>query len=91
MRRTSLASHRAHSALLRSLNARVRLNLALVVSNRRLRDRADVIRASFQHIRVVRRENGGRSADDRAEGIVELLRLGLIDGGLEGGAGGRFG
>lgn len=87
----SLAGDGAHSILCRALNAGVRNDLVLVVSNGRLGDRADILRPSLQHVGVVRREHSGCGAHDGAEGIVELLSLGLVDGGLQSGACGRFG
>jgi hypothetical protein len=61
----------------------VRDNLVLVVTDCRLGDRTDIASSCAQHIRVIGREDGGSSADDRAERIVELLRLGLVDGSLQ--------
>lgn len=88
---TSLTSHRADGTFRGSLNARVCYDLALMVSYCCLGNRADIVRPSVEHIRVVRRQHGGRCTNDRAESIVELLGLGLVDGGLERGAGGGFG
>jgi hypothetical protein len=85
-----LAGHRAGRSVSRARNAGVCGDLVLVVANGSLGDGADVLRASLQHVRVVGRQDRGRSADDGAETIVELLRLGLVDGLLEGRAGGGF-
>jgi hypothetical protein len=85
-----LAGHRAGRSVSRARNAGVCGDLVLVVANGSLGDWADVLRASLQHVRVVGRQDRGRSADDGAETIVELLRLGLVDGLLEGRAGGGF-
>lgn len=82
----SLASNRAHSPLLRTLNTGVRNNPILVVADCRLGDRADIASICLQHIRMVWWEDGGSGADDGAEGIIKLLCLGLVDSILEGGA-----
>ena len=86
----SLASHRAGCTFSSASNAGVCGDLVLVVANGSLGDRADILRASLQHVRVVRRQNRGRSANDGAEAIVKLLGLGLGDSLLECGAGGGF-
>lgn len=70
-------------------------NLALVVANLGLGDGALGIVALALGGGVIRGQDGGGGADDGADLVVELLRLGLLDGGLEGGAllgvGGRGG
>lgn len=66
-------------------------DLVLVVADRSLGDRADLVRSSLEHIGMVGREYCGRGADHRAERVVELLSLGLLHSGLEGGTGGGFG
>lgn len=70
-------------------------DLALVVTNLSLSDRALSIVALALGGGVVRGQDGGGGPDDGADLVVELLRLGLLDGGLEGGAllgiGGRGG
>jgi hypothetical protein len=85
-----LASHRAGCTLRSTLDAGVCGDLVLVVANGSLGNRANVLRASLQHVRVVRRQNRCRSANDGAESIIELLSLGLVHSLLEGGAGGGF-
>lgn len=90
-RLVSLSCDRAHGALLRAFNAWVRDNLVLMVTDCRLGDRAHILQPSLQDVWVVWREDGGRGAHDRAEGVVELLRLGLLDGRLKRGAGSGFG
>lgn len=86
----SLAGDRAHSVLRRALDAGMRNDLVLVVSNSRLGDRADILGSSLQHVGVIRREHSGCGANDGAERIVQLLSLGLVDGSLKGGACGCF-
>ena len=87
----SLASNRADRILRSALYARVRNNLVLVMSHRRLSDRAHIALARLQHIRVVGRQHGGRGAHDGAQRVVELLGFGLLHGRLERGAGSGFG
>lgn len=87
----SLACDRAHSVLRRTLDARVSDNLVLMMADRRLCDRAHLIRSSLEHVRVVGREHRGRGANDGAKSVVELLSLGLLHSGFEGRAGGSFG
>lgn len=86
----SLAGHRAGCALSRSLDAGVGGDLVLVVANGCLGNRANVLGASLQHIRVVRRQDCGRGANNGAESVIELLGLGLVHSLVEGGAGGSF-
>lgn len=86
----SLACDGAGCALSRALNTGVCSDLVLVVANGGLGDGADILRPSLQHVGVVRRQDGGSSANDRTESIVELLSLGLVDSLLEGGTGGGF-
>lgn len=85
-----LASDRASRTLCGTLDAGVCGDLVLVVSNSRLSNWADIFRASLQHVGVVGRQNGGRSTNNGAESIVELLSLGLLDSFLQCGAGGGF-
>lgn len=70
-------------------------DLALVVANLSLGDGALGVVALALGGRVVGRQDGGGRADDGAHLVVELLCLGLLDGGLQGGAllgvGGRGG
>ena len=87
----SLASNRADRILRGALYARVRNNLVLVMSHRRLSDRAHIALARLQHVRVVGRQHRGRGAHDGAQRVVELLGFGLLHGRLERGAGGGFG
>ena len=87
----SLASNRAHRILRGTLNARVRDDLVLVMSHRRLGDRAHIALARIHHIGVVGRQHGGRGAHHGAQRVVELLGFGLLHGCLERGAGGGFG
>jgi len=87
----SLTSNRAHRILRSALNAWVRDNLVLVMSHRRLSDRAHITLARIQHIGVVRRQHRGRGAHDGAQRIVEFLSFGLLHGRLERGAGSGFG
>ena len=87
----SLASNRADRILRGALNARVRNNFVLVMSHRRLSDRAHIALARLQHVRVVGRQHRGRGAHDGAQRVVELLGFGLLHGRLERGAGGGFG
>lgn len=61
-------------------------DLALVVSNLRLRDGADRIIGGALGGRVVGGQNGGYGPDDGADLVVHLLRFGLVDDVLEGGA-----
>lgn len=90
-RLVSLARDRAHGILGRALNAGVRNDPVLVVANRGLGDGADILGPSLQHVGVVGGQNGSRGAYNGAERIVELLRLGLVDGRLQRRAGSRFG
>jgi hypothetical protein len=87
----SLASNRAHRILRGALNARVRDNLVLVMSHRRLSDRAHIALARIQHIGVIRRQHRGRGAHHGAQRVIELLGFGLLHGRLKRGAGGGFG
>jgi len=87
----SLASHRADCILRGALNTRVRNDLVLVVSYRRLSDRAHIALSRLQHIRVVGWQHRGRGTHYGAQRVVELLGFGLLHGCLECGAGGGFG
>lgn len=87
----SLASDRADRILRGALHARVRHDLVLMMTHRRLGDRAHIALARVQHIRVVGRQHGGGGAHDGAQRVVELLGFGLLHGGFERGAGGGFG
>lgn len=80
----SLAGDWAHGAFLSALDAGVCDDLVLVVADCCLCDRADVLRARLQHVGVVGGKNGGSGANNGAEGIIELLGLGLLDSRLEG-------
>lgn len=70
-------------------------DLALVVADLGLGDGALGVVTLALGGGVVRGQDGGGGADDGADLVVELLCLGLLDGGLEGGAllgvGGRGG
>lgn len=89
------ANNRADGTLSSALHVRVLHDLALVVANLGLGDGALGVVALALGGGVVGRQDGGRGADDGADLVVELLCLGLLDGGLEGGAllgvGGRGG
>jgi hypothetical protein len=61
-------------------------DLVLVVSNRRLCNWAYIASARLQHVRVIRRKNSRCCTDYRAQRIVHLLCLGLLDRVLECGA-----
>ncbi len=87
----SLTSDRAYSILCRTVYTRMGNDLVLVMTDGCLGDRADVFRASLQHVGVIGRKHRCRSTNDRAEAIVKLLGLGLFHGRLEGRAGGGFG
>jgi hypothetical protein len=56
-----------------------------MVSNCCLGDRAYVALTRLKHVWVVGRKNSGSGAYNRAEGIVHLLGLGLLDSVLESG------
>lgn len=87
----SLTSDWTYSALLSAFDAGVCNNLVLVVANSRFCDWTNVLRSRLQHIWMVWWENGGCSTNNRTEGVVELLSLGLLHSRLEGGARGGFG
>lgn len=87
----SLASDRAHSALLSTLNTWVCNNFVLVMANRCLGHRADVLGTCVQHVRMIRRQDSGGGADNGAKGIVELLSFGFLNGRLERRTCGGFG
>ena len=80
-----LSCNRANGAISRTCYTRVRNNLILMMPHRRLGHRTHVARARLQHIRMIGREDCCGGTDDGAEGIVHFLRLGLVDGRLEGG------
>jgi len=64
----------------------MRNHLILMVSHRRLGHRAHVASPRFQHIWVIRWQDSGRGADNRAQGVVHFLGLGVVDSRLERGA-----
>ena len=67
----------------------MRNNPILVMSHRRLRNRAYVAGAGLEHVWVVRWKNSRRGAYDGTQRIIHLLRLGLLDRVLKCGAGRR--
>lgn len=78
-----LSSNRTYCTTLRTLNTRMCNHLVQMVSYRRLCDWAYVALARLEHIWVIGWENGGRCADDGAEGVVHLLGLGLVEVALQ--------
>jgi hypothetical protein len=61
-------------------------NLVQVVSDGGFCDRADVALPGLEHVGVVGRKDGRSGANYRAQGVVHLLRVRLVDVGLEDGA-----
>jgi hypothetical protein len=67
-------------------------NLVQVVSDGGFCDWADVALAGLEHVGVVGRKDSRSGANHWAQGVVHLLRVRLVDVGLEDGAlGGRGG
>lgn len=73
------SSNRANSPSTSMAHVRVPMQLPLVVVNPRLGHRADSIACLALSGRVIGRENRGGSSYDRADLIVHLLALGLVD------------
>jgi hypothetical protein len=78
-----LPCYRTYSAILGTCNAWVCDYLVQVVSDCRFCDGADIALVCLEHVWVVGWKDGGGGADYRAERVVHLLGLRLVDIGLE--------
>lgn len=86
LRELCLPRHGTLGPIRRTLYARMRGHLVLVVSHRRLGNRAYIALARLEHVRVVGWKHCRRGADNGAQPIIHFLGLGLVDAGLERGA-----
>lgn len=86
MRRPMLPRNRTNRDPTRRLQTRMRVHLLLMMTHARLRNRTHVALLRLRRIRMIRRQDGRRGPDNGADGVVHGFALGLLEGGLQGGA-----